>query len=336
METTKLHCNYTNDVLDATEWDRIDAACKSRGHIADNANVKDIIQCDEKKLSDRGITFRQLDDFFKKLVEHVNYEITHGWEFKHISDAECDIVEKVFKGINMSGWCCWGRNTVKIFHDSITVLKLTWGGAEECPFKSLNDKMYHGYEYGSVDYVFMKGDEYIHIGDLLFHQIVKHHFFQDASSEFYVDVEKLIEFFNIRQDINYETSIGETKVLSLTKVIDIDERNSLESIVTTHKINDTKTIEKDQIIDLSNMTHEIINVNEYYYDDECVIMILKNTKTKPKFINGCACHDFSDNPLFASLSKLFGEPPKKEVVIEVYKVDKQKCLTDNELARNWL
>lgn len=336
MDTTKPQCNYLNDVLDATEWDRIDAACKSRGHIADNVNVKDVIQSDEKKLSNHGITFQQLDDFFKKLVEHVDHEITHGRELKHITDTECDMVEKAFKEINMSGWCCWGRNSVKIFHGAITVVKLTWGGAEVCPFQSLNDKKYHGYEYGSIDYVFMKGDEYIHVGNLLFHQIVQHHFFQDASSKFHVDVGKLIEFFNIRPDINYETSIGETNVLNLTKVIDIDERNSFESIATTHKINDTKTIEKDQYFDLSIMTHEIIDVNEYYYDDECVIMILKNKETKPKFINGCACHDISENPLFVALSKLMGKPPKKEVVIEVYRVDKQKCLTDEELGKNWL
>ena len=47
----------------------------------------------------------------------------------------------------------------------------------------------------------------MHIGDLLFHQITEHHFFQGLESKYRIDPKRLIGFFGLDKDISYKSEI---------------------------------------------------------------------------------------------------------------------------------
>lgn len=151
-----------------------------------------------------GITFEQLSEYFDKIKAHY-YK---GVNDQYHPDISQELIETL-KSIKLggSGWCCQSNSRTQIFHDQLIVICLTWGGAEQCPFQSPDDKRYHSYEYGSHDWIFVNPQtkEYLHIGDLLFHQITKHHFFQSPSSPYRVDPAKMINFFRLRPNVSYQT-----------------------------------------------------------------------------------------------------------------------------------
>jgi hypothetical protein len=47
----------------------------------------------------------------------------------------------------------------------------------------------------------------MHIGDLLFHQITEHHFFQGSDSKYRIDPKNPINFFGLKKDLSYESDI---------------------------------------------------------------------------------------------------------------------------------
>lgn len=186
-----INCNLSNDVIDDTEWSRIERQCKNQHHIDPSCDLKLLIANDEATVVRHGITFDQLDKFFNKIRKHFDKKINdHLQQFGY--DGIYDITPTIF--------------------GSIIVRQETWRGAEQCPFQSPLDERYHGYEYGSHDWYFTntKTGEELHIGDLLFHQISAHHFFQSPSSEYRVDPEKLITFFGLKRGVDYSTELNTT------------------------------------------------------------------------------------------------------------------------------
>lgn len=303
-----VNCNISNNQIDETEWSRIDDVCKSHHHIGQNESIKDIIERNEERLAAHGITFDQLEKFFDKLRNH--YENN---EKTKISESDAELVGNIFKDVNTNGWCMWGCSKASVFNDTLTIIKITWGGAEECTFQSTEDKKYHGYEYGSHDWFFIKGDNIMHIGDLLFHQIVKHHFFQSPQSKYHVDVDKLVEFFGLTKDTDYSTAICKGRILQIEKGL---------------------TPEEFAQENIECMTHEINNVNEFYFDDKSVIMIINDKKTIPYRINGCKYVKPQYDALLLQLASLFGNNgPKK--VIEKYTIVEANELSVEELSKQW-
>jgi hypothetical protein len=208
IKNDNLKCNYINSKLSEKEWNRIQEYGKVRNHINKNSDLREIINKDMETLKKHGIEIKQINDMFKKIKLHLK-----SADHIDIDEEDYKIFEKIFSSIDTRGWCCWGNRKYRIFNDSIDVLYIWWGGSEGCCFQSELDKKYHGYEYGNSDYIFIKNGEYLHVGSLLIHQIEKHNFFQDTESKFRVDPEKLINFFCMKPNINYETDFIEDKYI---------------------------------------------------------------------------------------------------------------------------
>ncbi len=226
-----INCNYTNDKLDDSEWDRIESKCIKQKHLNSNNLSKNIftrffssgellrdqIAQDEQKLADAGITFEQLDKFFTTFKLYWNKYSKTNIELDDETKAQVEkfYADSQFTKLDMSGWCSWGLLKAKfnMFGTNYLVDRITWGGAEQCPFQSLEDKRYHGYEYGSHDWIIFNLDANIqmHIGDLLFHQIIAHKFFQSESSAYRVDPIKLIQLFNLKPGANYSVPTVQVK-----------------------------------------------------------------------------------------------------------------------------
>ncbi len=82
----------------------------------------------------------------------------------------------------------------------------------------------NGTKYGATDYIIhrettengTKKGIGMHIGSLLFHQIAKHHFFQDQSSDYRVDPKKLIDMFDLLPETCYMVPVIEKKYRAMT------------------------------------------------------------------------------------------------------------------------
>ncbi len=236
---TNYCCNCTNDKLDNSEWARIESQCIKQKHLVLSdlsTNIftrvinlfssgellrKQIVQ-DEQTLNNAGITFEQLDKFFTALKLYWLKFCTIGAHLKNIEldDKTKAFVEKYYSNsqfakLNKNGWCSWGFSRAKfnMFGTNYLVDRFTWGGAETCPFQSTQDKKYYGYEYGSHDWIIFNLDlmECIHIGDLLFHQIHAHKFFQSKSSPYRVDPANLISIFNLKPNQDYSVPTIQVK-----------------------------------------------------------------------------------------------------------------------------
>lgn len=201
-QSNPIKCNVANSNIDDVEWSRIETQCKLQKHIDGNTNLRDLIKQDEEKLASLEITFQQLNDLF----EVIQRDISDGREIGYpVPDCDKENINNITIGINNCGWCQWSSLKIPILNYTMCVVEYVWGGSERCPFQSECDKEYHGYEYGDKDYIFINNTgEYLHIGSLLFHQITAHHFFQDATSKFRVDIEKLVRFFNINPNTDYK------------------------------------------------------------------------------------------------------------------------------------
>jgi hypothetical protein len=200
-----MNCNYSNDKLSDTEIYRIENQCKLQNHIDNSESLLNIIKADEAYIYDNSFTFQQLKNFFEKIKLHYNH---------NNNNKEINVNEQIREKINQmiiggNGWCCREINIANIFADQFTVIKISFGGSEECPFKSPDDKKYRGYEYGSHDWIFVNNntEKIMHIGDLLFHQITEHHFFQGSESKYRIDPKNLINFFGLKKDLSYESDI---------------------------------------------------------------------------------------------------------------------------------
>lgn len=229
----KIKCNVANQLLVNDEWIRIESQCQKQTHLGPNESLLNLIKKDEQTVKQLGITFEQLDDFFDKIHHHYNKGLEDG---QLIAPTEEHL--SLYQTIKVP-LCLSGQYWTPIFNNTILVQCVVCVGAETCPFQSPNDKKYHGYEYGDRDWIFLNptNHQIIHIGDLLFHQIIKHHFFQSPQSPYRVDPEYLIKFFNLQPYVNYHT---ETISRVVWRATDIKSGFLLETMVEskslTHKI----------------------------------------------------------------------------------------------------
>lgn len=299
-------CNIDNNKFDDAEWSRITEVCRKKKHIGQDENVKEIIENDDKRMEQYGITYEQLEKYFDKIMKH------YGNNRKmRINDDDKLMINKVMKGIDTGGWCLWLAEKAKIFNGRITVVRLTWGGAEQCPFQDIKDKKYYGYEYGSHDWIFIKDVDVMHIGDLLFHQIVRHHFFQSPQSRFHVDIDKLIKFFDIKKDVDYTTTTKKCKII--TREEDIKEEAFMK-------------------FDKTQMRHDVYETNEIYYDDKNIILCINDINTLPERVNLSGY----ENELCMVLS--YYKRPQAGVdkkTIKLFELGNTKVLDDDELTKNW-
>lgn len=306
-------CNYNNETLSDMEWDRIETQCKKQRHLETEDNLKDLIARDEKAIASHGLSFEQLGLFFEKLKLHFAKEVNEKKEHK-LTSAEVVLLKK--HALGGSGWSSWASHVATIFNGKLVVARYTWGGAETCPFQSSEDDGYHGYEYGSHDWIFIRTDknESMHIGDLLFHQITKHHFFQSPSSGYRVDPSKLISFFDLRKDVDYQTE-------TITK----DMWRSRDSTSCLRRFNKERTYSLKDAWNAAKHTdlkRQQFGTNEVYSNDKVCFVVVN------KFADG----------LPALIDNIQLNYQQTEDVIGVFGYDKGEFteITEHERSRVWL
>jgi len=189
MSGEKLKCNFPNYQLTDEELTRIETKARHQNHLSASYNLKDLIKSDEKRLARYNITFDQLGIFFDKLKSHYHYQMNHQ---NYYSGTIVDYLQnrRSFRERKFAN---------NILGSNIIATSIEWMGAEQCPFQSLDDRKYHGHEYGCRDWLFINIDtnKSLFVGDLLFHEIAKHHFFQSLESDYHIDVDELIGFFQL-------------------------------------------------------------------------------------------------------------------------------------------
>ncbi|AYV85788.1 MAG: hypothetical protein Satyrvirus41_3 [Satyrvirus sp.] len=206
-----MECNNKNDEFNENEWNRIETKCKESGHIGTDEKILDVIYNDKETLKKFNITHNQISNLLEKIRRHL---------YDSQQKIEDDLNDKK-KILNLlhpdKNWCLWSMNKRKIFNNKYTVISMTWGGAEECPFQSSENKKYYGYEYGSEDiFVVNDKDEWFWFNTLLPHQIKSHEFFQGYGSKHRIDPEKCIKYFNMKPEENYETDIIKIEIWYIT------------------------------------------------------------------------------------------------------------------------
>ena len=307
-----IDCNESNDKLSSDEFKRIQDECIKRQHISPTTNLKKLIENDEKIIMNLGITFEQLSDFFQKIRSHFNYGIYH----KHSHELSTDDTT-VINSFNLGGkgWSRRFFDCVTIF-DKIIVCCVEWNGAEICPFKSPLDKQYRGHCYGCKDWIFINKDtrQSIHVGDLLFHQISKHHFFQNVG-KYRVDPTALIKFFNIRPGFNYETQYIIFKQWTTKKV-------------SWYKDSDKHLIEINDVFDdMKNINNDDYTI---YYDDSNIFVICQNAaqfKANIQELNSLTKGDLSETIDLMENDMI--------TYIKGHKIDK-KIITVEDFYADWI
>lgn len=257
-----IDCNYSNSVLTKEEWGRIEAVSKNDNHLNKNSDLQELIKTDMETLEKYNIEIKQIINLFEKIKLHIA-------STKSIEKNDDDIknLNKVYDNIDTRGWCLKGSPKYLIFDDKITVYYLYYGGSERCCFQSESDKKYHGYDYGASDYIFVKGDEILHIGSLLMHSIEKHNFFQDTDSKFRVDPEKLIKFFNMKSYNNYETDCYEDKYV---EYFYSSCSNGAKSILSNGFDDDLKNLDEYDVVENQDY---IVRTKKNEFD---VFVLIKN------------------------------------------------------------
>lgn len=302
-----INCNHLNHLLTDEELLRINKQCKLQNHISDEDNLQNIIKKDEQIVRDQGITFEQLKDFFQKIKLHFNDTISKHGKVE-LNKKQEEHINK-YSYIGGPGWSLWEHQVGNIFHDQITVCKITWGGAELCPFQSLEDERYHGYEYGSHDWIFINNstNTSMHIGDLLFHQIAEHHFFQRPSSKYYVSPLDLICFFSIKPEKSYKSETTQSYIWNFSS----GQFGNKEQHYT---IKDFYGIEN---LDLESMKYEKHGKNEFYYQDDSCYAVINEVFDQPIDING-----------IQFIFQYHGAGK--------YRKDKLIKITDQEIRQHWI
>jgi len=96
----------------------------------------------------------------------------------------------------------------------------TWLGSVSCPISNVVDKdMKHQFRSGGCDWFVTKNNEMIWIPDLLPKQIGMWGFFQSQSSEYRLDPEKYIKFFNLNGLVKPLTIDKNKKMIDLELAI---------------------------------------------------------------------------------------------------------------------
>jgi hypothetical protein len=212
---SNVTCNVANELISEEEWELIHNESIKAMMSTQDDNLRELIAQDEKVIYDAGLTFEQLEDFFS------SFELVCR-KAPETTNKAFDLLKYLpkFLDLDRTQWCLQYQvaHRFTLFNIEYLVFRHIWGGAAACPFQNQKlDKRYHGYEYGSVDYVIYRQDidKAMHIGNLLFHQICAHHFFQSKESNYRVDPKDLIELFSLQPGQNYKV---ETKLENYAKV----------------------------------------------------------------------------------------------------------------------
>lgn len=185
-----MKCNRSFDQL-GTDSARVESKCRKDGMLGHFQDLDQVIAQDLATLQRLGVTCQQVAYRMKRLVQAARK--VYGGKLRVSERAEAN------RSVDRKGWCCYGGHSVDVDHFIVDIV--TWGGAQECPFQSLEDKSYYGSQYGSQDLYVLntKTDEILIFGSLLPHMIKRHSFFE-GGGPYRVDPEAAVRILEIKPD----------------------------------------------------------------------------------------------------------------------------------------
>lgn len=177
------------------------------GFINEGESLRKIYTDDKEKLETLGITYNQIAD-----VLQYTYE----------------------KALTLNN----PLEEIQFNNNNLQVSLIQYKGAQRCPFQKKHDKLYYGYEYGSID-VEVKSTitgEVLKYNTLLPHMIRNHQFFESPTVSHRVDPEYVINFFNIEKDKDYSLKYEEKKFWMQNGETNKLDKKLLDSIDLLEKI----------------------------------------------------------------------------------------------------
>lgn len=152
-----IFCNKPNDQIPEEEWKSIEHRAHGRepyfckhGMMAPSDRIRDIIAKDAKVLADLGVTPLQLASAMSILIKEAIKSAKKDREENKTHTKQCI---SVYPGKTMETEAYY----VEAYGMTFVAMEVAWMGSQECPFKNRAlDSAYHGYSYGSVDYLFVK------------------------------------------------------------------------------------------------------------------------------------------------------------------------------------
>lgn len=204
----------------------------------------DCILRDNQTLEKLGITHRQLAQRMKGLMLQAKYkpDVKDQPSLNQIlKSLGKDVQPAHFLGnfgLLTAGaqWSCQNKWEATV-DDHLLVSVVSWGGAQECPFKSPDDDSYYGYKYGADDVLVLnlKLQQWARYSSLLPHMIKHHHFFEGQNSTYRADPQRLAEVLEVKPGIDYKVPRRSVDMWQLHSCNVPRQLDSLKNQVLTHQ-----------------------------------------------------------------------------------------------------
>ncbi len=177
--STNIHCNLPYEELSNEELDIIESRLYPNeysfgGFLALDERLKIVHANDRDTLNEKGITYDQIADVLETFVGKYYRKSSLG-RYDDIIDGKYKVDANQYKGV------------------------------QTCPFQNskLDNKTH--FEYGSSDLIVtnIENNQKVQFGTLLPHLIRCHHFFEGPKSPYRVDPAYIIDFFDIKPNVDY-------------------------------------------------------------------------------------------------------------------------------------
>jgi ribosomal protein L12E/L44/L45/RPP1/RPP2 len=262
------------------KWAKVEQQCRKQGHLLQTDKIQEIIQKDEQVVQQSGITYQQLKDFFKKISFHYFYAVDEKNKCKSVVLTKTQLKQLDDTKIH------YNKNSFfELFNGVLTVGMQAYRGFEDCPFTPMGADFCDDDESkgGDRDWFFFnnKTQQCIHMGDLLFHQIVKHHFFQSPGTLYRVDPKKMLEVFDLKPNVDYSTETETKTIWNMTYSTNVfSDEEKIECLKRlnqrkqkTEKIN---VLEKNNNIEIYSIKEAIVICTPKDLSQQEAIEILKS------------------------------------------------------------
>lgn len=210
----------TSDEIQIIEKRMQDPKFTYNGILAKDETLMEVYLKDQRILKKYGVTCKQIADRLQMLIDKLHQKNSSFRNFnqkiimqvekeKQLIVETCEKMDKLkispVIGNPEPRTCLQGSSKLILVEDRYAMAYISWGGAQICPFQPDSDKSYHGYDYGSYDYLIYdtKTDEFIKFNNLLVHMIREHSFFE-GSVPHRLDPEVVIKLLEIKPAVDYE------------------------------------------------------------------------------------------------------------------------------------
>lgn len=201
----------------ANHWDEIKSALPEERTLEESfeifSSIKNILQSGQRSMHESELTFEQAGDAMKTLMRLALYEpdvksggvlegffarMTGGKVEEHKFETPKNLIHGQVAWLNQG---CFEK-TLQFNGQMLRVFVVTWGGSQLCPFQSVNDKHYHGYDYGSSDIVVtnLRTKETLSYSSLLPHMIKHHSFLEGPFCWYRIDPKKVVSVLGSFQE----------------------------------------------------------------------------------------------------------------------------------------